>query len=84
MTIQPAPSTFQERFARACDVVTFALDKDGPCYLLWEVEHVQAGQRVSLMARSSLRRRRVYLLTCCAAPCARSSLHDELCAQLES
>lgn len=44
MTIQPAPSTFQERFARTCDVATFTLDKGGPCYLLWEVEHVQAGK----------------------------------------
>jgi len=48
MTIQPVPSTFQERFARACDATTFALDKGGPCYLLWEVHHVQAGQRVKL------------------------------------
>ncbi|SPO53619.1 conserved protein of unknown function [Pseudomonas sp. JV551A1] len=48
MTIQPAPLTFQERFARACDVATFTLDKGGPCYLLWEVDHVQAGQRVKL------------------------------------
>lgn len=48
MTIQPAPSTFQERFARACDVATFTLDKGGPGYLLWEVEHVQAGQRIKL------------------------------------
>lgn len=48
MTIQPAPSTFQERFARACDVATFSLEKGGPCYLLWEVDHVQAGQRVKL------------------------------------
>jgi hypothetical protein len=48
MTIQPAPSTFQERFARACDVATFTLDKGGPCYLLWEVDRVQAGQRVKL------------------------------------
>ncbi|MGJ7548485.1 hypothetical protein [Pseudomonas alloputida] len=48
MIIQPDPPTFQERFARACDVATFTLDKGGPCYLLWEVEHVQAGQRVKL------------------------------------
>ncbi|WP_409321187.1 hypothetical protein [Pseudomonas monteilii] len=48
MTTQPAPSTFQERFARACEVATFALDKGGPCYLLWEVDQVQAGQRVKL------------------------------------
>ncbi|HAB03511.1 MAG TPA: hypothetical protein DCE25_11515 [Pseudomonas sp.] len=48
MTIQPAPSTFQERFARACEVATFTLDKDGPCYLLWEVEHLQSGQRIKL------------------------------------
>ena len=48
MTIKPAPSTFQARFTRACDVATFALDKGGPCYLLWEVEHFQAGQRVKL------------------------------------
>ncbi|MBA6061507.1 hypothetical protein [Pseudomonas juntendi] len=48
MTIQPAPTTFQERFARACDVATFTLDKGGPCYLLWEVDHVQAGQRAKL------------------------------------
>jgi hypothetical protein len=48
MTIQPAPSTFQERFARACDVATFTLDKGGPCYLLWEVDRVQASQRVKL------------------------------------
>lgn len=48
MTIHPAPSTFQERFARACNVATFTLDKGGPCYLLWEVVHVQTGQRVKL------------------------------------
>ncbi|HDS1734903.1 TPA: hypothetical protein QEM55_001918 [Pseudomonas putida] len=48
MTFQSAPSTFQERFSRACDVATFSLDKGGPCYLLWEVDHVQAGQRVKL------------------------------------
>nr|WP_306282996.1 hypothetical protein [Pseudomonas juntendi] len=48
MTIQPAPTTFQERFARACNVATFTLDKGGPCYLLWEVDHVQAGQRVKI------------------------------------
>lgn len=48
MTIQPAPCTFQDRFARACDVATFTLDKGGPCYLLWEVDHVQAGRRVKL------------------------------------
>ena len=48
MTIQPSPTTFQERFARACDVATCTLDKDGHSYLLWEVEHVQAGQRVKL------------------------------------
>lgn len=48
MTIQKAPSTFQERFARACDVATFTLDKGGPSYLLWEVENVQAGQRIKL------------------------------------
>lgn len=48
MTIQTVQQTFQERFARACDVGTFTLDKGGPCYLLWEVEHVQAGQRVKL------------------------------------
>lgn len=46
MTIQVASFTFQERFARACDVATFTLD--GPCYLLWEAEHVQAGQRIKL------------------------------------
>ncbi len=48
MTTQPVPSTFQERFARACDVTTFTLDRGGPSYLLWEVDHVQAGQRVKL------------------------------------
>ncbi|WP_441252964.1 hypothetical protein [Pseudomonas putida] len=29
-------------------MATFTLDKGGPCYLLWEVDHVQAGQRVKL------------------------------------
>ncbi|NIF28860.1 hypothetical protein F3J44_21070 [Pantoea sp. Tr-811] len=48
MTLQPAPPTFQERFARACDVAAFTLDKGGPCYLLWEVDHIQSGQRVKL------------------------------------
>ncbi|MBV4492899.1 hypothetical protein [Pseudomonas oryzicola] len=48
MITQPVPSTFQERFARACEVATFTLDKGGPCYLLWEVDHVQAGRRVKL------------------------------------
>ncbi|MGE8051735.1 hypothetical protein ACQKPT_26030 [Pseudomonas monteilii] len=29
-------------------MATFTLDKGGPCYLLWEVDHVQAGQRVKI------------------------------------
>ncbi|AUZ57482.1 hypothetical protein PRJ_0860 [Pseudomonas sp. XWY-1] len=29
-------------------MATFTLDKGGPCYLLWEVDRVQAGQRVKL------------------------------------
>lgn len=48
MTIQPVQQTFQERFARDCDVATFTLDKSGPCYLLWDVDHAQADQRVKL------------------------------------
>lgn len=48
MTIHPVQLTFQERFAQACELATFTLDKGGPCYLLWDVEHVLAGQRVKL------------------------------------
>lgn len=48
MTIQPVQATFQERFTRACQVDTFTLDNGGPCYLLWDVEHVQAGKSVKL------------------------------------
>lgn len=48
MSTPPITSTFQDRFAQACQVATFTLDKGGPSYLQWEVATVQRGQRVKL------------------------------------
>lgn len=44
----PSQPTFKDRFEAACQVPTFTLDKGGPCYCLWDVQHVKSGQRVKV------------------------------------
>lgn len=48
MSTSPITITFPNRFAQACQVASFTLDRDGPSYLQREVATVQCGHRVKL------------------------------------
>lgn len=49
MTSQaPTNTSFQDRFRTACQVTEFARHQGGPCYCLWDVQHVRSGQHVKV------------------------------------
>ncbi|ANC01383.1 hypothetical protein AB688_04260 [Pseudomonas putida] len=44
----PTQTSFQDRFRVACQVTEFTLHQDGPCYCLWDVQHVKQGQHMKV------------------------------------
>ena len=48
MTTEISKSSFQQRVAQACKSEHFTLHECGPCYSLWNVQHVKDGSHARL------------------------------------